>query len=204
MADRAKVTSVEALEQFRAALVLFASKARPVLEEVADSVSRTRAWLQDERRPFWQEQVRRQHRKVQEAQAELFSAKISAFQDSTQLQAMAVQKAKAALAEAEARLARVRRWERDFDHQAETLARQVEPMTTFLASDVAKAIAMLGQMIQSLEAYASVALPAAPAATMGGSDDGGVPTLAAEAPAPPAEPGEPTAPAAETPPTPQP
>ena len=40
MAERAQVTSVEAIESFRASLIVFLSKVRPTLEEVSDEVMR--------------------------------------------------------------------------------------------------------------------------------------------------------------------
>src|ERR1051326_5682638 len=46
MPERAQVTSVEAIEAFRASLILFLSKARPTLEEVSGDVLRTKLWLQ--------------------------------------------------------------------------------------------------------------------------------------------------------------
>ena len=50
MADRAQVTSVEALEAFRSALVIYLSKARPALEEMANEVARAKQWLQNDQR----------------------------------------------------------------------------------------------------------------------------------------------------------
>ena len=40
MADRAQVTSVEAIEAFRSALIVYLSKARPALEEIAKNFGR--------------------------------------------------------------------------------------------------------------------------------------------------------------------
>ena len=44
--QQAKVTSIDSIEQFRAALILFLTKARPTLEEVIAEVTRTKQWLQ--------------------------------------------------------------------------------------------------------------------------------------------------------------
>ena len=46
MQQQAKVTSVDALENFRASLILFLSKAKPALEEVMHEVVRTRLWIE--------------------------------------------------------------------------------------------------------------------------------------------------------------
>ena len=58
MADRAQVTSVEAVESFRADLIVFQNRARVVLEEACDEVLRAKVWVQMDRRrplePLWQ------------------------------------------------------------------------------------------------------------------------------------------------------
>ena len=43
MPQRAKITSVEMLESFRESLILYLSKARPVVDEVGADVARTRS-----------------------------------------------------------------------------------------------------------------------------------------------------------------
>ena len=57
MAERAQVTSVEAVESFRASLVVFLKRARVALEEACDEILRARAWVQDDRRPHWQKEM---------------------------------------------------------------------------------------------------------------------------------------------------
>ena len=74
MPERAHVTSVEALEEFRATLIVYLTKARPTLEEVSGDVMRTRLWLENEQRVHWEAQVRRRTKELEEAQAALFQA----------------------------------------------------------------------------------------------------------------------------------
>src|SRR2546430_6056173 len=80
MDQQAKVTSVDALENFRASLILFLSKAKPALEEVMHEVVRTRLWVENEQRSFWEREIKTRRRKLEQAQAELFSANISKIQ----------------------------------------------------------------------------------------------------------------------------
>ena len=47
MAERAQVTSSDALELFRSNLLLYLDKARPALDEVSAEVMRMRNWLED-------------------------------------------------------------------------------------------------------------------------------------------------------------
>ena len=57
MAEHAQVTSVEAIESFRASLLVFLSKVRPTLEEVSDEVLRLQFWLQNDQRRHWEKRV---------------------------------------------------------------------------------------------------------------------------------------------------
>src|SRR4051794_31179142 len=101
MADRAQVTSVEGIEAFRAKLVLFTGKSRAVLEEVLDQVQRTRAWLENNQRSHWDNECRRCKRILEDAQQELFSARLSQLRTQSAAQILAVERAKRALAFAE-------------------------------------------------------------------------------------------------------
>lgn len=157
MAQQAQVTSVEAIEAFRAQLVIFLSKARPSLEEVSSEVHRLRQWLQNDRRRFWEQELRLRRRKLEEAQQELFSAKLSKLQEASALQFMAVQRAKRAVQDAEAKLALLRKWEANLDSFTEPFLKQVDQTLGYLTTDMAKAVAYLAQTVKSLEAYADVA-----------------------------------------------
>jgi hypothetical protein len=59
MDQQAKVTSVDAIENFRASLILFLSKAKPALEEVMHEVVRTRLWIENEQRTFCEREMKR-------------------------------------------------------------------------------------------------------------------------------------------------
>ena len=76
MAEKAQITSVEAIESFRAKLIVFLGQARPVLEEIGNEVVQTRLWLQNEQRTFWEHQLRLRGRRLEEAKQELFNAKV--------------------------------------------------------------------------------------------------------------------------------
>ncbi|MEO6183720.1 MAG: hypothetical protein ABIP71_11610 [Verrucomicrobiota bacterium] len=153
MSSRAHVTSVEALEAFRANLIVYLSKARPTLEEVSDQVIRTRVWLESTQRVYWQSQARQRTQKFQDAQQTLFSAELSNLREVSSAERMAVQKAKRALEEAEEKLKRIKKWDRDFGSQVEPLARQLEKLQTVLANNLPDAIAFLAGAVKSLDAY---------------------------------------------------
>jgi len=159
MPERAHVSSVEALEAFRANLILYVSKARPTLDEVSADVMRTRVWLQDEQRTHWENEMRRRYREMQEAQQALFSAKLSTFREETSAEQMAFHRTKRACDAAETKLKIVKKWDRDFDNRVEPLVKQTEKLQTVLANDMVQAIAFLNQAIKTLSEYARVPTP---------------------------------------------
>jgi len=156
MPEKAHVGSVEALEAFRSALIIYLSKARPTLEEVTAEVMRTRLWLEDEQRTHWENEVRRRRRELQEAQQALFSARLSSFREASSAEQMAVHRTRRACDAAEEKLRIVKKWDRDFDNRTDPLVKQMEKLHTVLAHDMVRAIAYLNQAIHTLGEYARI------------------------------------------------
>jgi len=156
MPDSAKVTSLEAIDEFRARLIVYRDKAARVLDEVSDEVTRARVWLEAERPVFWQGQIRRFTRELEQAQQELFSAQLSGLRDASYAQQANVQKARRAIAGAEEKLKQVKQWQRQFDQRVESPARQVEKLRHLLGHDLGLAVAWLNEMTKTLSAYAEL------------------------------------------------
>jgi hypothetical protein len=157
MAAQAQVTSVEAIEAFRAKLIVFLGQARPVLEEVGNEMARMRLWLQNDQRMFWEQELRRRERRLEEAKQELFNAKVSSLPTGTAaLLQMTVQRAQRAVHEAEAKLKLLKRWDTELDNRAAPLMKQIGQLHGFLATDMTRAVAYLDQILRTLDAYRSV------------------------------------------------
>ena len=156
MPERARVTSLEAIESFRAKLVIYRDKAGRVLDEVSGEMTRTRAWLQGDRLSHWQGQIQRRTRELERRQQELFSARLSGLRDASSLQQAAVRTARQALGDAEARLQRVKQWSRQFDQRVEPLARHVDKLRHNLGHDLGLAVAWLAEVSKTLAAYAEL------------------------------------------------
>jgi hypothetical protein len=154
MAEQAKVTSIDALERFRASVILFLNKAHQSVDEVGDEVRRTRIWVQDDQRVKWDREIRRRAKLLDEAKQELMRARLSGLRDSTLAQEEGVRKAERLMAEAELKRRNVKKWTRDYDHALEPLVKKLEVLRQFLDHDMPKAIAYLVRAQQTLEAYA--------------------------------------------------
>jgi len=160
MSGKAQITSVEALETFRAQLIVFLSQARPVMEEVGNEMSRTRLWLQHDQRMFLEQELRRRERRLEEAKQELFNATISSIPTGTSaILQMAVQRTQRAVHEAETKLKLLKRWDNELDNRSAPLMKQIEQLHGFLASDMARAVAYLDQTLKALDAYRNVGAP---------------------------------------------
>jgi len=157
--ERAKVSSIEALESFRTNLIIYLEKATGALDEVSDDFLRTRLWLQNDRRIHWEREVRRRARELEDKQQELFSARISGLREATQVQEMAVARAKRTLGEAEIRLSLVKQWNRQYESRVRPLAKDVDRLRDVLAGHMGKAVAYLTQATRTLDAYADLAPP---------------------------------------------
>ncbi|HTG43326.1 MAG TPA: hypothetical protein VK633_02220, partial [Verrucomicrobiae bacterium] len=156
MPDQAHVTSVEALEAFRASLLIYLSRARPILEEACDDVMRLRQSLQNERRMHWENDLRQRRKALEAAQQALFSAGLSNLGDIKSTEQRALQQARRALAESEEKLRLVKRWNNDFDHRVAPAVKQLEHLRSVLSNHLPKAVMSLGQLVRTLDAYAGV------------------------------------------------
>jgi len=156
MPDSAKVTSLEAIEAFRAKLIVYREKASRVLDEVGDEVTRARLWLETDRPAHWQNQIKQRTRALEQAQQELFSAQLSGLRDASFAQQAAVQKSRRAIGEAEDQVKLVKQWRRQFDQRVESPARQVEKLRHILSHDLGQAVAWLNEVTKTLANYAQL------------------------------------------------
>lgn len=184
MAQPAKITSVEAIEAFRATLIVYLSKARPVLEEVSAEVARVRSWVQHDQRLHWENQLRLRKRKLDETQQELFNARLSQFKPSTALQHLNMQRAQGAVKEVEEKLVVLRLWDRQMENRTDPLVKQVEQLQGFLTTDMVRAVAFLEQVIKTLDAYVGTLPPSGAGAILPTTE------TAPETSTAPGEPGE--------------
>jgi hypothetical protein len=171
MAAEAHVTSLEALGTFRSRVILFAEVARRSLYEVNSEVRRTREWVINDRRHYWQSEVRRRGKRVDEAQQELLAARMSSMKEDTAAQRNAVTQSRRALHEAEEKLRRVRHWGRQFDIVVDPLVKQLGGLRTTADHELPEAIAFLSNAQRALEGYVDRVDPP-PVALDSGDADG--------------------------------
>ena len=170
MATHAKVTSIDALEAFRASLIVFLNKAHSALDQAGDDIRRTRSWIQHDQRTHWENEARRRALALAQAEQELLSARMTKALDNLSAQQLAVHKARRALDEAQEKVRKVKLWTRDFDGTVEPMAKGLNSLRGYLDHDLPRGIAYLAEAQKIMESYteaprmgpAEEELPAAP------------------------------------------
>jgi hypothetical protein len=164
MSDQAKISSIDALEAFRADLIQYIAKARVALEDMEGDVRRTQTWLDTDRAQHWAGQIKLWTKNLHQAEQELYSANLTNPQAANAFQRMAVAKAKRKLEEAEAKMRVVKKWRQTFENRATPLLRQLDPMFHLVGQQLPKGVYSLGESIKALQAYAEKSTPTKPAA----------------------------------------
>jgi hypothetical protein len=165
MADSAKVLSVDALKQFRIALITFVEEARNALGGVDMELRRTRDWIERDQLSFWQMQVKRRHERMMNARTELFRRQISqqgseAKSDTEQKEAL--REAQRKLRVAEEKVEIVKRLIPFFQHAMAEYVSNATPLADHLSGGMERSLATLQRMITSIEEYLAIAPPSAP------------------------------------------
>jgi chromosome segregation ATPase len=162
MATHAKITSIDALERFRASLIVFLNKAHSALDQAGDEIRRTRSWIQHDQRTYWESEARRRARTLAQAEQELLSARMIKALDNLSTQQQAVNKARHALEEAAEKVRKIKLWMRDFDGMVEPMAKGLNSLRGYLDHDLPQGIAFLTEVEKIMESYTEAPAPAAP------------------------------------------
>jgi predicted ATPase len=158
---RANVISIDALERFRSSLLVFIERATLVIDEVNDESNRTRMWLQSDQRLYWNAEIRRRGQKLDEAQAQLLAARLSALGEATHAHHQAVRNAHEAVKAAEGKLRATIEWNRQYDGRVAPLSKQLNKLDNLLNSDMQKAVHFLTEAVKNLSEYAETRAPGA-------------------------------------------
>lgn len=157
----AHVTSIEALKDFRADLCTFGERAREGLSSVQTEVQRMLDWIADQEKS-WQREVRRWEERVNQARAELARRKMVRIGDRAPdctEQEDILRAARHRLGEAEQKLQKTRRWLPAFRRAVDEYQGPARQLAGFLEGEQPRALALLGQKIDALEAYARLSAP---------------------------------------------
>ena len=211
MSNTARVDSIDSLKTFRVALIKFGEEANTALAAADAELLRVLGWLERDQVSFWQMQIRKRQEGLERAQEALRMKKL--FPDASGRfptpveEEKAVRKWKAALEEAQTKLANCKKYARLLQREMMNYKGGVQRFSTWVQSEVPNAVARLDRMVGKLEAYVSLSMPSnfSPVRDASRSAFGPTDAPAASMARPePDAPGPSEAPPAPTPPTPGP
>ncbi len=157
----ARVTSIEALKDFRADLCTFGQRAADGLSAVQMAAQRLLDWIEEQEKS-WQREVRRWEEAVNQARAELARRKIIRIGDRAPdctEQEDILRAALHRLDESEEKLRKTRRWLPSFRRALDEYQGPARQLAGFLEGEQPRALALLQQKIDALEAYARPGAP---------------------------------------------
>ncbi len=168
MSQYARVNSVALLKLLKASLATFSDTAAVALDEVATDIQRTLAWLTEDRRRYWTEQVRVCRERAVQAklalkQKQVLDRALSGTTSSAVEERKALAIAERRLREAESKLTQTRSWILQIEKLQSDYRGGVQGLVSAIDADIPNARARLDKMIDSLEDYIALAPPETPA-----------------------------------------
>ena len=167
MPQGANVQSIELLRELQTVLWKFREACVGSLDDVESDLRRTVIWLETEQDTYWKSQIRIRHEVLERAKEALRSKKI--FKDASGRPQSVVEEQKALkiamarMAEAEQKLANVRKWVRALQKEIELYKASVGRLSHSVESLVPAAVHQLDRLMTSLEAYVNLEIPQAAA-----------------------------------------
>jgi hypothetical protein len=155
MAKAANVRSLEALREFRVALIKFIDKAKRAISTSDSEVTRTQIWLQSDQPSHWVREIRRSEERLNQAKSELFRATLSQPDNprGPTDQVRLVAKRKEEIEHAKQQLEKTKRWSRTFERSTNDYRGSMSPLSSALDGTAHKAVVLIENSIETLESY---------------------------------------------------
>lgn len=161
MAEFARVTNLDALRDFKAALQSFAEDATVALSEATSEAQRGLWFIANDCKAHWVRELKKRNEKLQQAKAELFKKQLetSDTRTSAVVERKHVAKWEAAVAQAEQKLLRIKYWATAMEREFMLFKAGVQGLSNIIAGDLPTANARIERMITSLQDYIQLAAP---------------------------------------------
>ena len=157
MAGEANITDIEALDEFRRALIKFREEVSVAASEADSEVKSTFVWLERDRMLHWRRAVPRLDEELTSAKSALYRKGMQTMgtgqQSSNIDEKKAVARAKVRAEDARERLEKTRRWMASLERDVSLYKSAMSPVATMVDRDMPDAILRLRNMALALEAY---------------------------------------------------
>ncbi len=159
MGRLAKVTSIDVIEQFAAALNCFGEDAKTALDGIDMEVRRALNWIQREQKDYWTQRIRRGWDEVNIARKEL-ERKLMFYpgddRPSCHDERLALEAAKRRLRLAQEKIEAVKRWSYRAEREVSEYIGAVQQLKRWMEFDLPQGQADLGRMARALEDYVAL------------------------------------------------
>ncbi|NLS96077.1 MAG: hypothetical protein GXX96_28395 [Planctomycetaceae bacterium] len=165
MGRLAKVTSIDVIEHFAAAMTCFGEDAKTSIEGIDMEVRRALNWIQREQKDYWTQRIRRGWDEVNIARKEL-ERKLMFYpgddRPSAHDERLALEAAKRRLQLAQEKVEAVKRWSHRVQREVNEYIGAIQPLKAWLEFELPKALTDLGRMARALEDYVALESSAEP------------------------------------------
>jgi len=167
MSGSAKVTSIDAIADFKVAVHKFADELRDAVTALQLESSRAMNWIENDRATYWPRETKRSNERLNEARNTLERARTSARPDD--VRPCYQEKKEVAIAEqrqryCEEQIVKVRAWRRKLQHKTEVFHGKMGRLHQIVDVDIDRTVAALERILQALDRYAERGGPPSPAA----------------------------------------
>jgi len=161
MSQAANVRSLEAIREFRVALIKFIDKAKRSVATAESEVQRTSTWLSSTQPLHWTHEVRHANDRLAQAKGELARATLSQPDNprGPTDQIRLVRKREEEIRNAMKKGEQTKKWSRKFEQQTNEYKGAMTPLSSSLDGDLNKAVSILTNSIKSLEEYLASTTP---------------------------------------------
>ena len=156
MNPSAHVASLDAIRDFRAALVTFCEDAHDALAMLDIEVRRGQQYIVEEQAEFWRHQIHNCDDAVQQAKGELDRARAMPVPGGHAVcreERMAVERAQSRVRMASEKEEITRRWSRKVDHEVSEYNGRAMQLASLLDGKMPQAVAFLDRVLDDLESY---------------------------------------------------
>ncbi len=158
MADSARVTSIDALREFREALATFIEDCRAGLTAVEMENRRVSEWVNHTQKFYWINEVKRRREKMNEIRGELHRKKLSGSGETEAKEQVRI--AQARLRTAEEKVEIVKKAAPVLQHAIDEYLGLARPLGDMLTGDLEHAMGLLERMADALDEYLRISSPA--------------------------------------------
>ncbi|MBI1375090.1 MAG: hypothetical protein GC159_20415 [Phycisphaera sp.] len=157
MADPARVHSIDALRDFKVALIKFAEEVREALVDADADMLKAKQWIDGEVKSGWSRNLQKSKEQVTAAKAAVQRKQVYAASKETAPSCVDEQKAlamaKKRVEKSEEKLRNVSRWSRGLEKEVQMCRSQSQTLAQTVDVEIPKAVALLDRLMERLQEY---------------------------------------------------